>query len=83
MNQREILVLAPIILLIFWIGLYPMPFLRVMEPAVNDIVARLQVDAPGKGGNLSHTAALPQVTDGERRADLIWDTGDLLSGIKE
>jgi len=83
MNQREILVLAPIILLIFWIGLYPMPFLRVMEPAVNDIVARLQVEAPGKGGNISHTAVIPEVTDGERRADLKWDAGDLSSGIKE
>jgi len=83
MNQREILVLAPIILLIFWIGLYPMPFLRVMEPAVNDIVARLQVDAPGKGGSISHTAVIPQVADGERRADLKWDAGDLSSGIKE
>lgn len=45
MNRREILVLVPIVVLVFWIGLYPRPFLRVMEPAVNDIIQRLDVAA--------------------------------------
>jgi NADH-quinone oxidoreductase subunit M len=43
MNIREILVMAPIIILIFWIGLYPRPFLRILEPAVDQVVARLNV----------------------------------------
>ena len=83
MNQREILVLAPILLLIFWIGLYPMPFLRVMEPAVNDIVARLEVHEPGKMGSNPHTAVSPPLSEDGRIADLQWETDDLTSQIKE
>ncbi|MBN2720950.1 MAG: NADH-quinone oxidoreductase subunit M [Proteobacteria bacterium] len=84
MNQREILVLAPILVLIFWIGLYPMPFLRVMEPAVNDIVARLEVHEPGRMGSSPHAAIInsPLSEDG-RIADLQWETDDPTSAIKE
>jgi NADH-quinone oxidoreductase subunit M len=78
MNAREILVLAPIIVLIFWIGLYPAPFLRVMEPAVNDLVTRLNVGSPdsdrshtvlelktpGEEGKVAQVAAVPQTSHG-------------------
>ena len=77
MNRREILVLAPIILLIFWIGLYPRPFLKVMEPAVNDIVARFQVEPEGNKKSQSHGVVIPEVLAKERRADLKWTAGDL------
>jgi len=81
MNRREILVLAPILFLIFWIGLYPRPFLKVMEPAVNDIVARLQVESPEN--TRSHAVVIPGVSNEARRADLKWTAGDPLSGMKE
>ncbi len=55
MNLREILVMAPIVILVFWIGLYPQPFLRVMEPAVNEVVARVNAGTVEKG--TSHTAS--------------------------
>jgi NADH-quinone oxidoreductase subunit M len=35
LNGRERLVLAPLVALIFWIGLYPAPFLSRMEPALD------------------------------------------------
>jgi NADH-quinone oxidoreductase subunit M len=45
LNPREILVLVPLIVLIFWIGLYPKPFFDLMAPAVDQLVAVLQSGA--------------------------------------
>lgn len=42
LNWAEIAMLAPLVILIFWIGLYPAPFFRLMEPTVADLVASLQ-----------------------------------------
>ncbi len=42
LDGREKLVLVPLVILIFWIGIYPKPFLRRMEPAVNDILSRVE-----------------------------------------
>lgn len=39
LNWREILTLAPLIVLMFWIGLYPKPFFALMEPAVQQLLA--------------------------------------------
>ncbi|RMF96136.1 MAG: NADH-quinone oxidoreductase subunit M [Candidatus Schekmanbacteria bacterium] len=41
LNIREIATLAPIVLFIFWIGLYPKPFLRIMEKPVEHLVMRI------------------------------------------
>lgn len=42
LNGREIATLVPLIVLIFWIGLYPRPFFQLMSPAVDNLVAVLQ-----------------------------------------
>jgi len=42
LNWREIVTLLPLIILIFWIGLYPKPFFMLMAPAVDKLVAILQ-----------------------------------------
>ena len=42
LNWREIVTLVPLIVLIFWIGLYPKPFFGLMAPAVDQLVAALQ-----------------------------------------
>jgi len=38
LNWREILTVAPLLLFMFWIGLYPAPFFNLMAPAVNQLL---------------------------------------------
>ncbi len=42
MNGREIACMLPILLLVFWIGVYPQPFLRRMDATVHAFVARFE-----------------------------------------
>ncbi len=41
-NLREVLVLVPLLVLIFWIGLYPKPFFALINPTVQQLVASIQ-----------------------------------------
>lgn len=41
MNKRELATLIPIVLLIFWIGIYPNSFLRKMDASVNHLLQRI------------------------------------------
>ncbi len=40
-NWRERLVLLPLVVCIFWIGLYPGSFLRKMEPSINNLIEQV------------------------------------------
>jgi len=51
LDGRELATLVPIIVLCFWIGLYPMPFLNAMAPSVNKVLQKvnaktLRAEAP-------------------------------------
>jgi len=39
---REIVTLAPLLLFVFWIGLHPEPFIRVMEKSVQNLLEQTQ-----------------------------------------
>ena len=41
LNLREIVTIVPILIFIFWIGLYPKPFFALMAPAVENLVKML------------------------------------------
>jgi NADH-quinone oxidoreductase subunit M len=42
LNWREILTLLPLLVLIFWIGLYPTPFFNLIAPAVDKLLLPIQ-----------------------------------------
>jgi NADH-quinone oxidoreductase subunit M len=44
-NWREIVTLVPLLILIFWIGLYPKLFFTIMSPAVGKLVNIIQAAA--------------------------------------
>ncbi|GBE16069.1 NADH-quinone oxidoreductase subunit M [bacterium BMS3Abin14] len=41
-NMREIATLAPLVVLMFWVGIYPKPFLKIIEPAAKQVVLRVE-----------------------------------------
>ncbi len=45
LNWREIATLVPLLVVIFWIGLYPKPFFALMAPAVDKLAAVFQTAA--------------------------------------
>ncbi len=45
LGWREVVTLAPLLILIFWIGLYPAPFFNLISPSVGKLVAAVQTAA--------------------------------------
>jgi NADH-quinone oxidoreductase subunit M len=61
LNFREAMTLIPILILCFWIGLYPAPFLRAMEPSVKKVVTHLdKARKVVEGGPSPTLSALPK-----------------------
>ncbi|HXE90947.1 MAG TPA: NADH-quinone oxidoreductase subunit M [Terriglobales bacterium] len=48
LNLREIVTFAPLVLLAFWIGIYPKPFFEILAPPVNNIVKVVRPEYPLK-----------------------------------
>jgi NADH-quinone oxidoreductase subunit M len=46
MNWREWATLIPLIIMAFWIGLYPAPFFRALDKPVTKLVEAVRAAAP-------------------------------------
>jgi NADH-quinone oxidoreductase subunit M len=58
LNLRELATFVPLIILAVWIGLYPSPVLRRLEPTVKQVVARVNpAYAPGASADCGQPAA--------------------------
>ena len=43
LNVRELVTIVPLLIFIFWIGLYPKPFFNLIAPAVENLVKMLPI----------------------------------------
>ena len=57
LTPREVVVLAPVLVLIVWIGIYPQPFLRTTEASVTRLLAQVHL-----GNAPSAEPRVPSVT---------------------
>ncbi|MGA7927256.1 MAG: proton-conducting transporter membrane subunit, partial [Candidatus Sulfotelmatobacter sp.] len=57
LTPREVLTFVPLLIMAFWIGLYPKPFFQILEQPVNQLVQNVR--NPQAGGAVN--AALPMV----------------------
>jgi NADH-quinone oxidoreductase subunit M len=60
LDAREIATLVPIIGFCFWIGLYPVPFLKAMEASVSHVIQTVEMGAAGKAIGAKQLAATGQ-----------------------
>jgi NADH-quinone oxidoreductase subunit M len=62
LNGREIAYMVPLVVFMFWIGLYPKPFIKIMEPAVINIVKKVNPTAhlPMQQAQITRTARVGQ-----------------------
>ncbi len=42
LSPREILIFAPLLVLVFWMGVYPAPFLKVMHVSASNLAKHMQ-----------------------------------------
>jgi NADH-quinone oxidoreductase subunit M len=47
LTPREVLTFAPLLIMAFWIGLYPKPFFQILQQPVNQLVLTVRPDYPG------------------------------------
>ncbi len=64
LNLRELATFAPLLVLAFWIGLYPAPFIRRLETSVNRVVARVNPEYRAQPPAAAEAAPAPAAAAG-------------------
>jgi NADH-quinone oxidoreductase subunit M len=70
LNAREIGIMVPLLIMIFFMGLYPKPFIDTMEPAVKKLVSQVRVPSataqviPATAQQVQMPAGQPQMPAG-------------------
>ncbi len=59
LNRREVLVFAPLVVLVFWMGLYPAPFLDIMSASVENLIEDYETSLAAAEGGRTLTAFWP------------------------
>ncbi len=60
LNGREIAIMVPLIVMIFFMGLYPKPIIDKMEPAIKKLVSQVRVSTPvAQAQSIQPVVALP------------------------
>src|SRR6202161_3499501 len=62
LTPREVLTFVPLLIMAFWIGLYPKPFFQILEQPVNQIVQNVRAPQAGGPVNAAVQPALEPVT---------------------
>lgn len=63
MNLREMITIAPLIILVFWIGLYPKPFMKTFDSSVTHLITKVNPENFRPKQTETHHAALIQRKD--------------------
>jgi len=49
LSRREVLVFAPLLLMVFWMGIYPVSFLEIMGPSVENLIEQYETALAASG----------------------------------
>jgi NADH-quinone oxidoreductase subunit M len=71
LTLREFATFAPLLALAVWIGLYPAPFLRMVEPAVGTVIARVSPEYAQQTADCATAAPVVATAATERPAATI------------
>jgi len=62
LTPREVLTFVPLVIIAFWIGLFPKPFFQILEQPVNQIVQTVRPGYPAAGGAVN-ASVRPEAPD--------------------
>jgi len=57
LTPREVATFVPLLIMAFWIGLYPKPFFQILEQPVNHTMAMVRPDYPLPAGSMNTSAS--------------------------